>query len=98
MVQRSPFRPSRWPRARSAVVGAGDDHVADAGLVRVRQAHFATSRVIAEAMITGLSVEFGDKLSSGREHDRVESCGRSETQALNASSVVVATSPTWIRP
>ena len=60
--------------AESAVVGAGDDHVADTGLVRP-PGHFATSRVIAEAMITGLSVEFGDKLSGGREHDRVESCG-----------------------
>jgi hypothetical protein len=25
-------------------------------------------------MITGLSVEFGDNLSGGGEHDRVESC------------------------
>jgi hypothetical protein len=31
--------------------------------------------VTAEEMIAGLSVEFGDKLAGGGEHDRVESCG-----------------------
>jgi hypothetical protein len=30
--------------------------------------------VTAEEMLTGLSVEFGDELSGGGEHDRVESC------------------------
>ena len=29
----------------------------------------------AEEMITGLPVEFGHKLSGGREHDRIESGG-----------------------
>ena len=59
--------------AESAVVGAGDDHIADTGLVPVRQAHLATGRVAAEAMITGAAVEFGDKLAGGGEHDRVQS-------------------------
>jgi hypothetical protein len=45
-------------------------------------------------MITGLSVEFGDELSGGSQHDRVESAARSETQAAKASCVVVARSPT----
>jgi hypothetical protein len=31
--------------------------------------------VVAEDMITGSSVEFGDELSGGSQHDRVESCG-----------------------
>jgi hypothetical protein len=35
----------------------------------------AAGRVTAEEMITGLSVEFGDELSGGGEHDRIESCG-----------------------
>ncbi len=56
----------------SAVVAAGDDHVSDTGLVPVGQAHLASAAVLLEAMITGLSVEFGDKLSGGGEHDRVE--------------------------
>ena len=70
----SVFDPVVGGEAESAVVGAGDDHVADTGLVPIRQAHFAAGRVTAEAMITGLSVEFGDKLSGGGEHDRVEPC------------------------
>ena len=37
----------------SAVVGPGDDHIANTGLVRVRQAHLAADLVTAEAMITG---------------------------------------------
>jgi hypothetical protein len=71
----SVFDPVVGREAESAVVGAGDDHVADTGLVAVRQAHLAAGRVTAEAMITGLSVEFGDQVPSGGEHDRVESCG-----------------------
>ena len=59
----------------SAVVGAGDDHIADTGLVSIRQAHFTAGWVTAEEMITGLSVEFVDELSAGGDHDRVESCG-----------------------
>ena len=51
--------------SESTVVGAGDDHIADTGLIPIRQAHPATDRVTAEAMIAGLSVEFGDKFSGG---------------------------------
>ena len=70
----SVFDPVVGGEAESAVVGAGDDHIADTGLVPIRQAHLAADRVTAEALITGLSVEFGDKLSSGGDHDRVEPC------------------------
>src|SRR5215211_4344441 len=71
----SVFDPVIGREAESAVVGAGDDHIADTRLVLIRQAHRATSRVTAAAMITGLSVEFGDKPSGGSEHDGVEPCG-----------------------
>ena len=55
---------------------AGDDHVADTGLVSVGQTHFLPGRDVAEAMITGAAVELSDELAGGSEHDRVES-GRS---------------------
>ncbi len=75
MVQRSPFLTQSVAVRRSRrSLRAGDDHIADTGLVPIRQAHLAAGRVTAEAMITGLSVEFGDKLPGGGEHDRVESC------------------------
>ena len=62
--------------AESAVVGAGDDHVADTRPVSVPQTHFLPGRDVAETMITGSAVELGDELAGGGEHDRVES-GRS---------------------
>jgi hypothetical protein len=52
-------------QAEPSVVPAGDDHISDTGPISVRQGHLAANRVTAEAMITGLSVEFGDKLSGG---------------------------------
>jgi hypothetical protein len=58
--------------SESAVVAAGDDHIADTALVPIRQAHLAAGQVTAEEMITGLSVEFVDELSGGGEHDPVE--------------------------
>ena len=70
------FDPVGGGEAESSVVAAGDDHISDTGLVSVGQAHLAAGRVTAEAMITGSSVEFGDKFSGGGDHDRVES-GRS---------------------
>ena len=33
----------------------------------------ASGRGVVEAMITGATVEFGDKLAGGGEHDRVKS-------------------------
>ena len=69
------FDPVVGREAEPAVVAASDDHIADTGLVAVRQAHLAAGRVVAEAMITGLSVEVGDEFSGGGEHDRVEPGG-----------------------
>ena len=60
-----------------AVVAAGDDHISDTGLVAVGQTHLRMrQRSAVEAMITGATVEFGDQLAGGGEHDRVKS-GRS---------------------
>jgi hypothetical protein len=59
--------------SESAVVGPGDDHISDAGLVPVSQVHLSSGRDVAEAMITGLTVQVGDKLPGGGEHDRVQS-------------------------
>ena len=42
------FDPVGCGEAKSAVVAAGDDHIADTGLVPIRQAHFAPGRVTAE--------------------------------------------------
>ena len=94
--------------AESAVVGAGDDHISDTGPVPIRQAHLAAGRVTAEAMITGLSVEFGDELAGGGEHDRVESCrsvgnpsregilcGGGEVADMNAAVIKVEVECLW---
>src|SRR5829696_2310400 len=62
--------------SEAAVVSAGDDHIPDTGLIAVGQPHHHSDRDVAEAMITGATVEFGDQLAGGREHDRVKS-GRS---------------------
>ena len=60
--------------AQSAVVGAGDDHVSDAGLVSVGQAHLAMpAGECVETMCAGSAVEFGDEVAGGGDHDRVES-------------------------
>jgi hypothetical protein len=58
--------------SKSAVVAAGDDHISDTGLVPVRQTHLGRGRETVEAMITGATVELGDKLAGGGEHDRVK--------------------------
>jgi formate-dependent phosphoribosylglycinamide formyltransferase (GAR transformylase) len=69
------FDPVGGREAKAAVVAAGDDDISDTGLVPVSQAHLTAGRVIAEEMITGLSVEVVDQLSGRGEHDRVQSCG-----------------------
>src|SRR5687767_550550 len=102
------FDPVGGGEAESAVVGPGDDHVSATGLVSVRQAHLAGGRVIAKAMITSLSVEFGDKLSSGSDHDRVEPrrlvgnpsaegslCGGGEVADMNAAVIKVEVECLW---
>ena len=62
--------------AESAVVAAGDDHISDAGLVPVGQPHHRIRHIPVEAVVSGATVEFGDKLAGGGEHDGVKS-GRS---------------------
>jgi len=57
----------------SAIVAAGDDHIPDTGLIAVAQTHLRRGCGVVEAMITGSTVELGDKLAGGGEHDRVKS-------------------------
>jgi hypothetical protein len=59
--------------SESAVIGPGDDHISDAGLVPVSQVHLSSGRDVADAMIAGATVEFGDQLTGGGEHDGVKS-------------------------
>jgi hypothetical protein len=59
--------------SEAAVVGPGDDHISDTGLIPISQTHLRRRRGLVEAIITGATVEFGDKLASGCEHDRVTS-------------------------
>jgi hypothetical protein len=65
-VQRSPFL---------TVVGAGDDHIADTGVVSIGQAHLASNLGAAETTGACSSVEVGDEVSGGGEHDRVQPSG-----------------------
>ena len=58
--------------AEPSVVAAGDDHISDARLVPVGQGHFRCGRGVVQAMGAGASVEVGDEVPGGGEHDRVE--------------------------
>src|SRR6478735_7820422 len=49
--------------SESAVVGAGDDHVADAGLVPVRQGHLSFGGCAGEPVVAGAAVEVGDEVA-----------------------------------
>jgi hypothetical protein len=69
-VQRSPFL---------TVVGAGDDHIADTGVVSIGQAHLASNLGAAETTGACSSVEVGDEVSGGGEHDRVQPSGPVES-------------------
>ena len=66
------FDPFSGGEAESAVVGAGDDHVSDAGLVSVGQGHFGCRGGVIESMRPGTAVEVGDQVPGGGDHDRVE--------------------------
>jgi hypothetical protein len=46
--------------AEASVVGAGDDHIADAGVGFIPETHFVPSRGTVKAMITGSAVELSD--------------------------------------
>jgi hypothetical protein len=56
-----------------AVVAAGDDHISDTGLVSIGQRQLAAGRGVIKTMRSGATVEFGDQLAGGGEHDRVKS-------------------------
>ena len=62
--------------SEASIIGAGDDHIADTGLIAISQTHFLPGRGTVEAMLAGSAVEVSDELAGGSEHDRVES-GRS---------------------
>src|SRR5215213_2498509 len=85
----SVFDPVGGSEAESAVVAAGDDHISDAGPVPVGQRHLGCRSGVIETMGPGTAVELGDLLPGGGDHDGVEPSRLSETQALNASSVVL---------
>src|SRR5215203_4017252 len=59
--------------SESAVVAAGDDHISDAGPIAVRQPHHRMRHIPVEVVVSGATVEFGDKLAGGGEHDGVKS-------------------------
>ena len=67
------LNPISGGESKPAVVGPGDDHISDTGPVPVGQAHLSSDRDVAEAMITGSSIQVGDKLAGGGQHDRVQS-------------------------
>ncbi len=75
MVQRSPFLTQSVGHAEAAVVGAGDDHVADRRGEAVGELHLASGRGAGEAVGAGAGVEFGDEVAGGGEHDRVQPGG-----------------------
>jgi hypothetical protein len=68
--------PVRGSESKPAVVGPGDDHISDTRLIAVGQTHLRRGWEVVEAMITGATVELGDKLAGGGEHDGVKA-GRS---------------------
>jgi hypothetical protein len=98
-VQRSPFL---------TVVGAGDDHIADTGVVSIGQAHLASNLGAAETTGACSSVEVGDEVSGGGEHDRVQPsglvgnprregilCGGGEVAAVDAAVIKVEVDCLW---
>src|SRR5215218_10354666 len=74
MVHRSPFLTQSVAVSRSRrSLARVTDHISDAGLVAVGQPHRRMRHILVEAVVSGLTVEFGDKLAGGGEHDGVES-------------------------
>jgi hypothetical protein len=66
------LHPISGREAEPAVVAAGDDHIADAGLVPVGQLDLSAGWAAAESDGEGAVVEVGDQFASGGEHDRIE--------------------------
>ena len=88
------FDPVGGGEPEPAVVRAGDDHISDTGPVPVGQRHLGCRRRVIEPMRAGTGVQFGDEVPGGAIMIASSPAARSETQAANASSVVVARSPT----
>jgi hypothetical protein len=66
------FDPVGGAESESAVVAAGADHIPDTGPIPVGQGHLGRGWDVVEAMITGSTIEFGDKLAGGGKHDGVQ--------------------------
>jgi hypothetical protein len=77
-----------------AVVGPGDDHISDTGPVPVGQRHLGYRLGVVEAMITARRLSSATSSRVGASMIASSPEARSETQSLNASSVVAAMSPT----
>jgi hypothetical protein len=92
------FYPVVGAEAKSPVVAAGDDHVPGAGLVPVGQPDQCIRDVAVEAVVACAAVQLGHQFAGGGSMIASSPAARSAAQAVNASSVVVARSPTWIRP
>jgi hypothetical protein len=58
--------------AEPSVVGPGDDHISDTGLIAVAQPHHRIRHIPVEAVVSGATVEFGDQLAGRSEHDGVK--------------------------
>ena len=89
MVQRSPFltQSVAASRSRRSLRRVRITSPTLAGCRRPARPRGPRWGVVA-AMLTGASVEFGDEVAGGCEHDRVEPAARSVTQAAKASSVM----------
>jgi hypothetical protein len=92
------FHPVPGGEAESAVVAAGDDHISDIRLIAVGQRHLGCRSGVVESMLPGRRLSCATRCRVGAIMIASRPAARSETQALNASSVVVAMSPTWTRP
>ena len=66
------FDPVGGGESESAVVAAGDDHVADTGLIAVGQGHVGCRLEVIKTVGPGAAVELEDELAGGGDHDRVE--------------------------
>jgi hypothetical protein len=92
-----------------AVVGPGDDHISDTALIAVGQVHLPSDRDVAEAMITGTTVEFGDQVPGGGEHDGIKAgrsvgnpsgegslCGGGEVADVDATVIKIEVERLWL--
>src|SRR5215207_7007757 len=66
------FHPVGGAQPKPPVVAAGDDHISDTGPVPVGQRHLGYCSGVIEPMRAGTSVQSGDQVSGGGDHDRVE--------------------------